>query len=164
VSNTDKFRQIVAAHAAPMRRLCAVYAREPADRDDLFQDIFLAVWRALPAFRAEASKRTWLYRIAHNTAITWQGRDRRTRDRRSDLDEARLHATDPPDERRAVLFDMISQLQPIDRQLISLSLEGLSMEEIEGVTGMRAGTVAVRLTRIRRLLAERVGNTGVTNG
>ena len=51
-----------------IRRLCAAYAFSAADREDLFQDIFLAVWRALPGFRGDSSVRTWLYRIAHNVA------------------------------------------------------------------------------------------------
>jgi RNA polymerase sigma-70 factor (ECF subfamily) len=75
------------AYAAPIRRLCAAYAAGAADREDLFQDIFLAVWRALPGFRGDASARTWLYRIAHNVALTWQARDRRRQSRETVLDD-----------------------------------------------------------------------------
>ena len=57
--------------AQPMRRLCAAYANRAVDREALFQEILLAVWRALPAFRGDASAWTWLYRIAHNVALTW---------------------------------------------------------------------------------------------
>ena len=73
-------------YEGPVRRLCAAYA-SGADREDLFQDVFLAVWRALPAFRGDASERTWLYRIAHNVALTWQTRDRRRRSRETALDD-----------------------------------------------------------------------------
>jgi RNA polymerase sigma factor (sigma-70 family) len=66
-----RFVQLMVEFAQPMRRLCAAYANRAVDRDDLFQEIFLAVWRALPAFRGDASARTWLYRIAHNVALTW---------------------------------------------------------------------------------------------
>ena len=72
-----QFSELMETFAGPIRRLCAAYAFSAADREDLFQDIFLAVWRALPGFRGDSSVRTWLYRIAHNVAFTWQTRDRR---------------------------------------------------------------------------------------
>ena len=147
-----KFRDLIASYSAPIRRLCAVYARGAADREDLFQDIFLAVWKALPGFRGEASERTWLYRIAHNVALTWQSRDRRHRG--ESLDDARVPVVEPPDPRRIALFEIVSRLPPVDRQLVTLWLEGLTMAEMEEVTGIRAGTAAVRLTRIRQQLLE----------
>jgi DNA-directed RNA polymerase specialized sigma24 family protein len=149
---TERFSQLIALFAAAMRRLCAVYARNTADREDLFQEIFLAVWKALPAFRGEASERTWLYRIAHNVALTWQARDRRYR--REPLNGTWIPACDPPDPRRIALIELIALLPPVNRQLVTLWLEGLTMAEIEQVTGMRTGTVAVRLTRIRRQLSD----------
>ena len=124
-----------------------------------FQEIFLEIWRALPAFRGESSQRTWVYRIAHNVALTWQGRDTRSRPRRQPLDEARTHAADPTDLRRILLLEMISRLPPLDRQLVTLWLEGLSLKEIEKLVGIRAGTAAVRLTRVRQQLSRNVNAT-----
>ena len=80
-----QFSELMEAYAGPIRRLCAAYAASAADREDLFQDIFLAVWRALPGFRGDSSARTWLYRIAHNVALTWQTRDRRRQSRETPL-------------------------------------------------------------------------------
>jgi len=135
----------------PMRRLCAAYADRAMDRDDLFQEIFLAVWRALPAFRGGASVRTWLYRIAHNVALTWQARQRR----RSALESPLSEHAGPDAEvnlRRLELNRVVARMPPGDRTLVLLWLEGLSAAEIEEVTGIRAATVAVRLSRIRRAL------------
>ncbi|HKV98691.1 MAG TPA: sigma-70 family RNA polymerase sigma factor [Vicinamibacterales bacterium] len=139
-------------YAGPVRRLCAAYAQGAADREDLFQDIFLAVWRALPAFRHEASERTWLYRIAHNVALTSQARARRRQSRETILDEDR-HPTTEMDLRRVALRRAIAAMAPGDRTLVLLWLEGLSAVEIEEVTGVKAPTVSVRLSRLRRQLA-----------
>ena len=57
------------------------------------------------------------------------------------------------DVRKLTLARLVSQLPLEDRQLVVLYLEGLSASEIERVTGIRAGTVSVRLTRIRQNLA-----------
>jgi RNA polymerase sigma-70 factor (ECF subfamily) len=139
------------AYAAPIRRLCAAYAAGAADREDLFQDIFLAVWRALPGFRGDASARTWLYRIAHNVALTWQARDRRRQVRETVLDEE-IQGASHMDLRRLALRQALAGMNPADRTLTLLWLEGLSAAEIEEVTGVKAATVAVRLSRIRKQL------------
>jgi RNA polymerase sigma-70 factor (ECF subfamily) len=132
--------------------LCAVYAASAADREDLFQDIFLAVWRALPAFRGDSSARTWLYRVAHNVALTWQTRDRRRQSRETVLREE-FQSSDHTDLRRLALNQAIAAMSPGDRTLTLLWLEGLSAAEIEDVTGVKAGTVAVRLSRVRKQLS-----------
>ncbi len=143
----------MAAYAGPVRRLCSAYAIAPADREDLFQEIFLGVWRSLPGFRAESSERTWIYRIAHNVALTWQIRDRRHQSRHTTLDDAvPLEINAIVDLRRVEMERVLGQLKPADRSLTLLWLEGLTATEIEEVTGVQAATVAVRLGRIRKQL------------
>jgi RNA polymerase sigma-70 factor (ECF subfamily) len=149
-----RFGELMEAYARPIRRLSAAYAVSDADREDLFQDIFLAVWRALPGFRGESSMRTWLYRIAHNVALTWQARDRRrqSRETRLDADVDDVAAAGHMDLRRLALKRAIAAMNPADRTLTLLWLEGLSAAEIEEVTGVKSATVAVRLSRIRKQL------------
>lgn len=139
-------------YAGAVRRLCSVYANLHADREDLFQEVFLGVWRSLPAFRGESSERTWVYRIAHNVALTWQGRHRRRQSRQTPLDDDSPPKVSPLDLRRIDLERAVAQLSPADRTLTLLWLEGLTAPEIEEVTGIQASTVAVRLGRIRKQL------------
>lgn len=146
-----QFGELMEAYAGPIRRLCAAYAVTGPDRDDLFQEIFLAVWRALPGFRGDASVRTWLYRIAHNVALTWQARDRRRQFREAPLDDD-VAVAGHGDLRRLALKQAIAGMSPADRTLTLLWLEGLSAAEIEDVTGIKSATVAVRLGRIRKQL------------
>lgn len=157
-----RFRKLVESYAAPVRRLCLVYAQNASDRDDLFQEILLAVWRALPSFRGDASERTWLYRIAHNVALTFQTKSRRTKSREESLDESVRDPRECVNVRRMALFELISQLRPVDRHLVILHLEGLSGCEMEEITGIRRGTVAVRLARIRQQLAAAIQGLEVT--
>lgn len=147
-----QFGALMETYSGPIRRLCAAYASNAADGDDLFQEIFLAVWRALPAFRRDSSVRTWLYRIAHNVALTWQARIRRRQSREAILDDSICPAGEL-DLRRLVLSRAIAAMTPADRALTLLWLEGLSAAEIEEVTGVKSATVAVRLSRIRKRLA-----------
>jgi RNA polymerase sigma-70 factor (ECF subfamily) len=146
-----RFAELMEGYASPIRRLCGAYAACAEDREDLWQDIFVAVWRALPGYRGDASLRTWLYRIAHNVALTWQARERRRHSRETHLD-AEVPAPEQADLRRLALNRAIAQMKPVDRTLTILWLEGLSASESEAVTGIKSRTVAVRLSRIRKQL------------
>lgn len=154
MSLQERFRELAEQYAGAMRRLSAVYARGMQDREDLFQSIFLALWKALPSFRGEASERTWVYSIAHNVALTWRARDRRWQAGRISLEAAAQAEGEPASDRRMQLDELIARLAPVDRQLVVLWLEGFTAAEIAEVAGMRPGTVAVRLTRIRQSLTE----------
>ena len=72
----ERLTALLAAHSGALSRLAASYVRAAPDRDDLLQDIIVAIWRALPRFRGECSERTFIYRIAHNRAIAYITRRR----------------------------------------------------------------------------------------
>jgi RNA polymerase sigma factor (sigma-70 family) len=159
-SREARFHRLIAEHGRALARLAAAYAREPGDREDLLQDIALAFWRALPSFRGESSERTFLYRIAHNRAITHRARHlARTRPlERLEGDELADPDRGPADrvlaaERQDDLMDAVRRLTPALRETVVLSLEGLSHGEIADVLGTNSRTVAVRLTRARAALA-----------
>jgi RNA polymerase sigma-70 factor (ECF subfamily) len=147
-----------------LQRLAGAYAVAREDREDLIQEIAAALWRALPGYRAESSERTWLYRIAHNVAITAAVKQRK----RAQREVAPDLPADPPsagasaedhlleEEKRQLLFAAIRELAPADRQITVLHLEGLTGAEIEAVTGIAEGAVATRLTRIREKLRQAI--------
>jgi RNA polymerase sigma-70 factor (ECF subfamily) len=147
-----------------LRRLVWSYARTAPDREDLFQEIALALWKAMPRFRGDSSERTYVYRVAHNTAIrfvTSRQRDASREHRVEDQYVEPAGAANPErdaisNQRRQRLWNAVQELGVTDRQIILLYLEGLSPAEIEEVTGFTPGKVAMRLSRIRRRLAEQL--------
>ena len=68
------FGEWLAGHKGILFKVVHAYAFEHADRQDLFQEVALQVWRSVDAFRGESSVPTWLYRVALNTAINWKDR------------------------------------------------------------------------------------------
>lgn len=139
-------------YAPALRRFCTTHRADSGDRQDLFQEIAFASWTALPHFRGEASERTWLYRIAQNVAFSDAVRHRRRRGREVPFESIPAPGR-PENERRRELFDAIRRLEPIERQLAWLYLEGLTAREIGDVLGITEGNVAVRLTRLRQQLS-----------
>jgi RNA polymerase sigma-70 factor (ECF subfamily) len=151
---------LLAEYGAALQRLTAGYAEQPADREDLLQEIRVAIWHALPRFREEASERTWLYRIAHNVAISSSVRRHRRREDplRDRTDSGRTpEAEYAQTERRELLIRAVQSLEDLDKQIVLLYLEGLSNAEIAEVAGLSEGAVATRLTRARARLSGLVG-------
>jgi RNA polymerase sigma-70 factor (ECF subfamily) len=130
-------------------RLVNSYEAERTRREDLFQEIALGLWKAIPQFRGDSSERTWLYRIAHNIAISTLGsRRKRERTELPMADSGDWPATvQPPDqtlvdlEKRDAMLTAIRELTAIDRQVVVLHLEGLSYEEIEQVSGLSQSAI-----------------------
>jgi len=155
----ERYDRLLREHGPALRRVAAIYEADPVRREDLFQDVCLALWQALPRFRGDCSERTFAFRIAHNRGLThgW-----RSRGATADLDEAEEIADtrrDPESElcerdRRERLRAAVRRLPPGARQVVALSLEGLSHREIGEVLGLSENNVAVRLTRARKLLRE----------
>jgi RNA polymerase sigma-70 factor (ECF subfamily) len=118
-----KFGQLLETHASALRRLCSAYRRDREAQEDLFQEIAVALWTALQRFRGDASERTWLYRIAHNVALTDSARWQRRRSREIPFEQ------DPPvisleGGPREDLLDAVRRLEPIERELALPYLEG----------------------------------------
>lgn len=121
-------------------------------------------WKALPAFRGESTERTWVYSIAHNVALTWQAKERRSTRAQLPLSEALDLPHRPTTDRRLLLYELIARLGPVDREVVVLWLEGLTAAEIGEVAGLTPGAVAVRLSRIRQSFAEALQISEARNG
>lgn len=134
------------------------------DRDDLLQEIAMALWRALPSFRGDCSERTFVFRIAHNRCITHLSRRRFT----VSLEESELEVEDPSataetalaeEQDRQGLLAAIRELPAIHREVLVLALEGMEYREIADVVGISESNVGVRLNRarerLRKLLKDR---------
>jgi len=155
----ERYDRILREHGAALRRVAAIHEADPARREDLFQDICLALWQALPRFRGDCSERTFAFRIAHNRGLSHGWRARGAPAALEEAGEIPDTRRDPESElcdrdRRERLRAAVRRLPPVARQVVALSLEGLSHRDIGDVLGLTENNVAVRLTRARKLLRE----------
>jgi len=129
--STADLTRILAEHAPHIEAVVRRYADDPMDRDDLRQEIAIAVWRAMPRFAGRATERTYVLRIAHNRASTFC------------LRRARNRALTPgfaPDDQQAMsmsgehermhladrLRDAMGRLPGMQRELLALAADGHS--------------------------------------
>jgi RNA polymerase sigma-70 factor (ECF subfamily) len=156
------YLQAVAAYSGAIQRLARGYEPDPDKRRDLVQDIHVALWRSFVQFAGRSSMRTWVYRVAHNTAISRITRRRAHTPRFVTLDEVAETAVEEDvthaiDRRLALerLLGLIQSLDPLDRQVILLYLEEVDAQSIAAIVGLSPGNVATKVHRIKQILAQR---------
>jgi len=153
-----RFEALIVEHGAMVARICASYERDPELARELGQDVFLAVWRALPSFRGESSPRTFVARIAQFRAVSHVAARVRVPAGTS-LDDAAVIAPGPLPDAQAIaanqrerLLEAVRRLPIAYRDAVILTLEDFTPAEIADVLGVRANVVSIRLTRARTLL------------
>lgn len=159
----QRYTEAAAAFGPALERLARAYERDPDKRRDLLQEIHVALWRSLARFDGRCSLRTWVYRVAHNTATSKVLRPQTNAPSLVALDDALESATataggeEALDRRRAIerLQDLIWRLRPLDRQVMLLYLEQLDAASIAEITGFSAANVATKVHRIKQLLIQR---------
>lgn len=155
----DRFLDRVHEHQGIVRRVCSLYAVNRDERDDLYQEIVLQLWRAFPGFRGDSKFSTWMYRVALNTALLSRRRGahrvRTTTD--VDLADAPAAAPERDDDDVRALYAAIRTLPTLDRAIVLLYLEQHSHDEIAAITGLETKNVGVRIVRIKKRLRERFG-------
>ncbi len=158
----SRLRRLLTEYARPLERLAASYGRSAADRDDLLQDFAIAMWAALPKFRGECSEKTYVFRVAHNRALSFLAKRSGPLARAEDIevhqDDVTATTRNNPviayerKERGSHLLAAVRALPVGHRQVVTLLLEGLSHREIAEVLGTTENNVAVRSTRARAAL------------
>jgi RNA polymerase sigma-70 factor (ECF subfamily) len=155
-----RFARILGSFGPSLDRLAAAYEADAAERDDLLQEISFALWRALPSFRGECAERTFVYRIAHNRGLTHRARRKiRATEPLESADVVPDPGADPEQTlirnlSRERLEGAVRRLPEGPRQVVVLSLSGLTAAEIGEVLGITENNAAVRLSRARRTLKE----------
>jgi RNA polymerase sigma-70 factor (ECF subfamily) len=154
------------AHVQQVASWVARLAGPSADREDLVQEVFLVVERKLPSFRGDAKLSTWLYRITHNVVRSYWRKERILRwftgARAADLTEVASSAPTPIEEHErrtaeALVYRALDGMAEKYRTvLILFELEGLPGQDIAELTGVKLGSVWVRLHRARQMFAQRI--------
>lgn len=150
-----------------IRKVTMMYAQNPDEADDMFQEICIQLWRAYPQFKGEAKFSTWLYRVAINTAISWIRKEKKYRftDNTDTLplsveDETPFYETEEKQEQLAQMQRAIQKLSEVDRTLVLLYLEDVSYSEISEIMGLTVNNIKVKMNRVKKRLKTLMENDG----
>jgi RNA polymerase sigma-70 factor (ECF subfamily) len=138
--------------------------RDRAAAEDLAQEVFVKLWRALPRYDGRARLSTWIYAITRNAAISTL----RARRRSVSLSDPAVlaevenrEAAPDPDPGDAALWRQVEALPEKQRQAVILYYQDeRTVDEVAAMMGMPVNTVKTHLHRARASLAAALATTG----
>ena len=159
------FEDVFAQYGALLSRVANSYEANDALQQELLQDIAIAVWQGLARFKGDSSVKTYILKIAHNRAVTHVASQvKRIDTHQYDQDDSGSdgyvsHALSPEVETSqhqslTRLLKAVRALPVQSRQVLTLSLEGLSYDEIAEVCGMTKNHVGVVLKRAKQSITQ----------
>lgn len=136
-------------------KICRVYSSDQ-DFEDLFQEVLISLWKSHDSFEGRSKLSTWIYRVALNTALTYQRKASKLRFKTSSEELPNLstsyHYDTKREEQVERLYRAISQLKKDERSIILLYLEEKQYNEIAEITGLTTSNIGVRINRIKKKL------------
>jgi RNA polymerase sigma-70 factor (ECF subfamily) len=164
----ELYERAVADYGNALKRMTRAYEPDADRRQDVLQEIHMALWESLARFDGRSALGTWVYRVAHNTATSLCIR-RKSRLHLVSLEDIELPTASIDreralDERQGMerLLALIQRLRPLDRQVMLLYLEDIEARAIGEIVGLSAANVATKIHRVKKVLAQQfqegVGN------
>ncbi len=155
------FLNALEEHRYKLLRICSVYAKDEDDTKDLFQEVLINIWKAMPSFKDNSNIGTWMYRITLNVCLRLKTKEirKQKKELRMDSHAINIYKGDLNEERQNVkkeklvqLRKCIKQLNEADKAVITLYLEELPYKEISNITGLTENNIAVKVKRIKTKL------------
>jgi RNA polymerase sigma factor (sigma-70 family) len=154
---TPKLADVLQKHGTMLARIARGFEADPSARQDLLQDISLALWRALPGFQQRGSLAAYVAGIAHHVSVEHVARVCK-RQSFTALDDALVDPMPAPEQTlaqqqsSAQLVAAIQKLPLAYAEVLILQLEGFAQTEIAEILGVSANLVGVRANRAREQL------------
>ncbi|MCW8107180.1 sigma-70 family RNA polymerase sigma factor [Alteromonas ponticola] len=153
MNRPQNIESILTEYAPLVARIAASHESNAARREELIQDVSLAVWRGLESFRGEASIKTFVARVAHNRCVDHVLSEQRHHQLLFD-EKAYAQASEPcaNTDSQLDLFSALQKLPLAYRQVMVMQLEGFTQNEIGDVLGINEAAVSQRVRRARMQL------------
>ena len=148
--NEEQFARLVREHKSTIYTVCYMFSHDEEEVNDLFQETLINMWKGIDSFRDESKISTWIYRVALNTCLL-QERKQKKEEKRVPLTMNVNFFQDADSNSTQVrqLHQRIGRLGLVDRALVMMWLEGMSYDEIGAVMGIPPKNVGVKLFRIK---------------
>ena len=152
-----EFEQMLHRSQGILFKVCLAFTdRQHESVENLYQEIVLNLWRGWDKFRGESDEKTWVYRVAFNTAATeFRKTKREGRDRFVALDENIVDTiAEETDPMRELLYELIDLLDDGDKEMLLLHLDYNSYAKMACIIGCSESTVKHRMTSIKEKMVE----------
>src|ERR1700693_1952902 len=152
----DRFVALLEEHKKILYKVASSYCRNASDRQDLVQEMVVALWKSFGRYDDRYRFSTWMYRIALNVAISfYRSEVRRTRHTVPARDSvveiaATTSESAAPDGEFQLLQNLMQQLGELDRALLILYLDENRYDTIAEILGISETNVGTKISRIKQ--------------
>jgi RNA polymerase sigma-70 factor (ECF subfamily) len=158
----QEFLEKIESHKGMIFKVSKMYVDHQEDREDLYQEIVFQLWKSYQKFEGKSQFSTWLYRVSLNTALTFLKSEKRKPDNaflHENLDVAE-ESSDDKEVQLQLFYKAVHELNPIEKALIFLFLEGQNHKEISENLGISEVNARVKLNRTKEKLQQIIKKYG----
>lgn len=158
-----EFLHKIELHKGIIHKVSKIYMDNTEDREDLFQEIILQLWKAYGSFKGESQFSSWMYRVALNTALIYFKKEKKKPDKNRlepDMDVKDESEAENTESQLDYFYEAVQQLNSIEKALIFLFLEGQSHKEIGKNLGITEVNARVKLNRTKDKLQQIIKQQG----
>jgi len=155
MNQEKEFLKLIEDNKGIIHKVSKMYMDKSDDREDLFQEIILQLWKAYPSFKNKSKFSTWMYRVALNTALVFFKKEKRKLDNtplNEQVDIADFSDSTEKEEKLSYFYRAVQELNAIEKALIFLFLEDQSHKEIAHNLGITEVNARVKLNRTKEKL------------
>lgn len=156
-SKQTEFSKLIKDNQGLIIKVSRLYTHSLEDREDLFQEIVLQLWKSYDSFQGNSKISTWMYRVALNTAITLF----RKKTKQPLTDELQdFHGKDfvenngEKEQEIALLYKVIKMLPDVERAIVMMYLDDEPYKEIAETLGITEVNARVKMNRLKKTLKE----------
>lgn len=153
----ERFNELYTNNKDKIYRICCFYIQDEEDRKDLFQEILTNIWKGLDKFEGRSKVSTWIYRIAVNTSMAFFNKKNKELSKKEiiekEMDQNPVEMS-KDNERETIhnLHKAVSNLNKMEKAIVSLLFQEVSQKEIAQILGYSENNIRVKIHRIKRKL------------
>lgn len=148
-----EFEALITSNNGRIRYIASRYSRG-SERDDIYQEILMQLWRSFESFEGKSTAETWVYKVALNSAFAYVRKSKKQSEvfvTNSASDQSK-QPTDQVSQRGTqadILETFMDSLNDIDANILMMYLDALSSEQMADVLGISSNAVRSRVKRIK---------------
>lgn len=147
---------LINANLGIAHKVCRIYFRARADREDAMQEMMYQLWRSYPRFDGRSKFSTWMYSVCLNTALMQLRKNKNNKNESLSEEHDVIDETTNNEESFELLAQQIQALSPVNKAIMLLYLDEMSYDEIAEITGLTKTNVSVRIMRAKKEIGEKL--------
>jgi RNA polymerase sigma-70 factor, ECF subfamily len=146
----EAFEQLLKHNDKRLRFIAARYAKGH-DQEDLYQEILLQLWKSKASFEGLSDMSTWVYRIGLNTGISHVRAAVKQKSFLQSIQQLFKAESTPAQDvcHSDMLMSFMKQLNDIDAAIMMMYLDGVELDEMASILGMKSNSISKRISRIK---------------